>query len=326
MKKHKQKNIKSDSKLKSYNGNESFYIIQGNPNGELLDYAILYGKKNEKIFLGFQMKCYPSDTNIDNKFIEKDSIKKKLSPILLNSIKLFNCLIKEWHYFLVFYYNKSDDSILNVGYKTQLSTFQNQIEYLLFDPSQKVFYSQNAQTRIKKLELSYFSNLDNITYLNDCSHYLSLPQHFSDETNSDKFDENYGKGLNQFVNDFKQYSKDPKKILNILSEKLHIKNLFYCLSFHFPRIEIPLLNQLLFYKKKQSSNFIAIYIDKDFTFLDLENEKMLNFIECQKLIDFEYEYTYLLRFKGYSRKRSGSDDDINPNLIKPPEKIKFKFY
>ncbi len=158
------------------------------------------------------MKCYSSDTLIDDKFIEKDSIKRKLSPILINSIKLFNCLIKEWHYILIYYYNKNDDCTLNVGYKTQLSTFENNIEYLLFDPSEKIFYSKDEKTKVKKLELSHISNLYNSSYLNNCSHYLSLPQKFSKETDSDKFDENYWKGLEKFVNDFKLYSKKKKKI------------------------------------------------------------------------------------------------------------------
>ena len=319
----KHNNKKSLPKLKSYSGNEIFYINQENPNGELLDYAVLYGKKTEKIFLGFKMKCYSSDTFIDNKFIEKDSIKKTLSPIILNSVKLFNCLIKEWHYFIIFYYNKNDNIILNVGYRTILSTFKNNVEYLLFDPSQKVFYGKDTKSKIKKLELSYLSNLDNITYINDCSHYLSLPKKFTEETNSDKFEENYGKGLNQFVNDFKQYSKEPKNIMKVLSEKLGIKNIFYCLSFHFPRIEIPILNQLILYKKKQSPHFIAILFNEEFSIVDLENEKKLKFTECQKLIDLDYEYTYMLRFEGHSRKRDSSDEFINPNLIQPLEKVKF---
>ena len=282
-KKPKLKNTKNEPK--SYTGNEIFYIKQSNPNGELLDYAILYGKKNEKIFIGFQMKCYSSDTLIDDKFIEKDSIKRKLSPILINSIKLFNCLIKEWHYILIYYYNKNDDCTLNVGYKTQLSTFENNIEYLLFDPSEKIFYSKDEKTKVKKLEFSHISNLDNSSYLNNCSHYLSLPQKFSKETDSDKFDENYWKGLEKFVNDFKLYSKKKEDILVALSDKLNLKNLFYCQSFHFPLIELPNLNQLLLYKKKNSSHFIAIYMDNDIKIFVLENEENLMSINLNNLIN-----------------------------------------
>lgn len=320
--KNKTKNKKYDSRLKSYSGNENFYIIQENPNGKLLDYAILYGEKNEKIFLGFQMKCYSSETNIDNEFIDKGYIKKTLSPILLNSIHLFNCLIKEWHYFLIYYYNKNDeDNKNNVGYKAQLSTFQNKIEYLLFDPNQKIFYSKDTKTKITKLELSNFSNLDNISYLNNCYNYLSLPQYFSDKMNNEEYEENYLKGLNQFVNDFQQYSSNPQNILKVLSEKLGIQNIFYCLSFHFLRIEIPVLNIIILYKKKESTHFMALFLDTQYNIIDLEDGKKLNFGKCQELIDFNYNYSYLLRFNGRSKKRVGSDECID-NLIRPqnPEK------
>ena len=105
------------------------------------------------------MKCYSSDKSIDGKFIEKDSIKRKLTSILLNSIRLFNCLIKEWHYILIYYYNKNDDCTLNVGYKAQLSTFENNIEYLLFNLSEKVFYSKDKKSKLKNYNYLTFQIL-----------------------------------------------------------------------------------------------------------------------------------------------------------------------
>jgi len=319
-KKRQSKEYESKSE---YNGNETFYITQANPNGELLDYAVLYGEKNEKIFLGFQIKCYSSNTDIDSKFIERDAIKKILSPILLNSIHLFNCVIKEWHYYLIYYYNKNDESTEYVGYKAQISTFKNKIEYLLYDPVQKVFYSKDFQNKIKNLKLTYYSNLDNISYLNDCSHYLTVPKNFFDNINRDEFNNIYGNGLNQFVNDFIQYSQKPENILNILSQKMGLKNLFYCLSFHSIRIEYPNINQLLLYKKKKSSHFIAIYFDTFINIFDLENEKKISFKECQQLIDMEYKYTYILRFNTppLKRKDQNIDDD---EIIIPKETINSK--
>ena len=320
--KNKKKN-KKDSQKEEYDGNETFYITQSNPNGELLDYAVLYGNREQKIFLGFQIKCYSSDTDIGDKFTEKDLIKQILSPILLNSIKLFNCLIQHWHYYLIYYYSIDDNCTQNVGYKTQLSTFEKKIEYLLYDPSQKVFYSKDIKSEISELKLTYDSNLDSISYLNECSNYLGLPVSFYDQETMNKFYEILGNGLNKFVNDFKIYSTDPKNILSTLSEILGIKNLTFCFSFHFPRIEIPLFDQLLFYKKVNSPHFIAFFFDKNIRIYDLETRKsLLDFKDFQKAVDFEYEYTYILRFKGPSRKRIGSNEFINLNLIKPSEKSK----
>ena len=280
-KKYKKNQI-NESKSK-YNGNETFCITQSNPNGEILDYAVLYGKKSEKIFLGFK-----------------------------------NCLIKEWHYYLIYYYNKNDEITQYIGYKSQISTFKNKIEYLLYDPVQKVFYSKDFKTMIK-LELTNYSNLDNISYLNDCSNYLSIPEKFSDNTNGDEFEEDYGKGLNQFVNDFKQYSEKPEDILNILSQKIGVKNLFFCLSFHSNGIELPKINQLILYKKKDSSHFIGIYFDKLYNVFDLEKGKKISIIGWQKLIDFEHKYTYILRFKGSSMKRKDSLSIDDKDILIPGE-------
>lgn len=318
--KNKLNNKKNMKEIKSYNGNETFYITQENQNGELLDYAVLYGKKDEKIFIGFQMKCYTSHTDIESKFIDKGSIKKTLSPIILNSINLFNCLIKEWHYYIIYNYNIDDDSTLNVGERTLFKTCKNNIEYLLYDPCQKIFYSKEKR-KIKKLELSFCSNLDNISYVNDCSNYLCLPKYFFDEPGNEQFDEIFGKGLKNFVNDFKQYSEKPENLLTTLEKKLKIKNLFFCFSFYTSRIEFPASNQLLFYKKKNSSHFIAIYIDSDIIAFDLENGNKMKFIECRELIDIEYKNIYLMRYDDSCEKKEESIDDITPNINLSYERI-----
>ena len=44
------------------------------------------------------MKCYSSNSNLKDIFINKFDIKQRLSPMLINSMKLFNCFITEWHY------------------------------------------------------------------------------------------------------------------------------------------------------------------------------------------------------------------------------------
>ena len=160
-----------------------------------------------------------------------------------------------------------------------------------------------------KLKLSDLSNLDNISYLNNPFNYVSLPPYFFQEFNYDKFINNYHIGLCQFIYDFNIYSKEPHKILNTLAEKLGTKDLLFCLSVKFFQLELPLVNYLFLYKKKESSHFIAIANDKGYEIYDLEKEKTINLFECHKLINFEYKYTYILRFKGQSKKRKDIDDD-----------------
>ncbi len=78
------------------------------------------------------MKCYSSTTSLEEKFMDKSYIRNKLSPMLFNSIKLFNCKITEWHYFLIFYYNNRDKVNNNIGIRQLISSGNKNIKYLLY--------------------------------------------------------------------------------------------------------------------------------------------------------------------------------------------------
>ena len=58
------------------NGDDSIFLDQYSKFGKTLDFAYIYGDKNDKVFIGFQMKCYFENSTIKNKFINKNSIKK----------------------------------------------------------------------------------------------------------------------------------------------------------------------------------------------------------------------------------------------------------
>ena len=162
---------------KIYNGNENIFIDQVNTNGKIVDYAFLFGEKNNKKLVTFQMKCYSTLTTLDNIFEDKTRIKENLSPMLINSIKLFNCVIKEWHYILVFYYNEKDKIINNIGIKNLFNCINKNIEYLLYNPTNDKFYTLDNSFKIiekknfhlitidSNLDQFSFTNLINIMYL-----------------------------------------------------------------------------------------------------------------------------------------------------------------
>ena len=112
--------------------------------------------------------------------------------------------------------------------------------------------------------------------------------------------------------------------MNILSKIIGIKNLFFCLCFHSNRIEIPKFNQLILYKKKDSSHFIGIYFDKVYKVFDLDKRKNIISKGWQKLIDFEYKYTYILRFKGSSMKRKDLLSIDDKDILIPEEPTNLK--
>jgi len=281
--------------ISNFNGDEIFMIEQGNKKGDLFDFAILYGKRNEKIFLGFQMIYYPVNENLYGKLLKRYLYRRILSPILINSIKLLNCRIKEWHYFPIVYYRENNYDILNVGYNALLFSLGRDYEYLLYDPFKKKFLSKDLKP-LKNIELTDLSTLDNSSNLSNIFNYTRFPLNFFDEDNYNKYKIYNHSGIYKFFGDFKQYSNKPEDIIEILSKKLSVNKLVYSFYFHFDYIDFPFLNLIYLYKKKESSYFIAIMYEKDFKIIDLETDKNLDIKDLKNNIDLDYEYTYILNY------------------------------
>ena len=308
-------------KNSKYTGDENFMIKQGNNKGFLFDSAILYGKREHKIFVGFQIISYPINEILYEKLLDRHLFKSTLSYILIHSIKTFNCLIKEWHYFPIIYFNNRDPYLDNIGYQALLFSMSREKKILLYNPYKKAFYADNFNP-IVKLELSNFSNMDSSSALNNDFNFFRFPLNFFSEENYEKYKIINDLGIHNFQNDFIQYSEKYKDILDILSKKLGVKHLIYSFYFHFDRVEYPLINFMYLYKKKQSSYFIAIFQDKELKIIDLETEKNIESNDYYNLIDLDYKYVYILRFEGETRKRKGSDGDINPDLLTSDDKSK----
>ena len=150
LKKNKDKKYKIS---KNYNGNETFLIRQKLKKGRVIDCAYLTGEQNDKIFIGFQMKCYFEDTNnLKKRAYDKDIIKNNLKQLLINSMYLLNCKISHWYYYLIFYINKE-----HVKYNVKDSIIQKYkggIEILFYDPLEKIFYDCDKKilTELPKTE------------------------------------------------------------------------------------------------------------------------------------------------------------------------------
>ena len=80
-----------------FNGDLPIFLDQISKYGNTLDFAYLYGKKDNKKFIGFQMKCYFQNSSLDDKFCKKYEIKKSCQKMLVNSMKILNCKITEWY-------------------------------------------------------------------------------------------------------------------------------------------------------------------------------------------------------------------------------------
>ena len=291
-----------------FTGDENIFIDQDNKYGKLLDYAALYGKKNNKIFVGFQIKCYSQDTQLEFKFKDKWIIKNEMKRILLDCKDLFNCEIKNWHYFLIFYFNKDDDRVNNLGIKTELSCIKKDIAYLLYDPKNKHFLNQEEEI-IQKLELSDISNLDNDRNLEKRSNFIEEKEFFSNDENINY--DNYKKKiywdeLSQFSQDFNKYGKSIEEILENLGKIFNVENLFYSRTFKSKNLEIPSVYKIFLYHDKNNLGYISIvndnYIYEIYEIINKKHSKITNYNSLDDLNDTVNltKNIYILSF--YSKK------------------------
>ena len=146
-------------KESNFNGSEILLLDQISKRGKTLDYAYLFGEKNKKIFIGFQMKCYFENSVLNSKALDKIIIKEKCKKILVNSMKLFNCKIVEWHYILIFYYN-STNLKENINDENLKRCKENGICFIFYDPVSQIFYDSSRKKIIENIIPNQESNLD----------------------------------------------------------------------------------------------------------------------------------------------------------------------
>ena len=141
-------------------GNMSIFINQNNQRGKMLDLAYVYGDKENKTFIGFQMKAYNEDSSLDIKFnLTKDDIKKALQPMIVNIKYLMGMDIKSWHYVVVILYDKTKEKGKQYFSKIVELCNTNGFDYIFYEPFENLFYDRNLNI-IKKYETNQFSNLD----------------------------------------------------------------------------------------------------------------------------------------------------------------------
>ena len=291
-----------------FTGDENLFIDQDNKYGKLLDYAALYGKKDNKIFVGFQIKCYSQDTQLEFKFIDKWTIKNEMKRILLDCKDLFNCEIKNWHYFLIFYFNKDDDRVNNLGIKTEFNCIKSDIAFLLYDPKNKHFLNPKEE-KIRKLELSDISNLDNDIYLKKRSNFIEQKEFFyNDENiNYDIYRKKiYWEELSQFSQVFNEYGKSIEEILENLGKIFKVERLFYSRTFKSKNLESPSIYKIFLYHNQNNSGYLSIVNDNNnYEIYEIKNKKPTKITNFNSLDDLYNlvnldENIYILSY--YSKK------------------------
>ena len=288
----KKKQIIEKSK---FTGQESFFLDQRYKSGKTLDFAYLYGNKQNKKFIGFQIKCSFENSNLNNKAINKTIIRDNLQKILVNSMKLLNCKITEWHYFTIFYYN-SEIKNENINKYNLIKYKINEIGYFFYEPIKNKFYESNLKRAIKEIKIDEYSNLD-------CSsaNLMNYSQNIEKIFNEEKV--KIGNELEKMIESFKKdlsyicKEKNPTldDILNRIKTNIKVKNplqfMLKCKIIKFVLVP-PLKDFILLYKKKEGG-FIAIKNNKDIIeYYDVETGEKLNYFHS--IFDENSEYYYYL--------------------------------
>jgi len=276
-----------------YDGNKNYYIVQKKKNGRMLDYALLFGSKTEKTFVGFQIKCYFSkNETINDKFINKTKIKDACQNILFNSMTLFDCKITSWHYYLIFYYNKEKEEY-NVN-PLILSKCKDVVGILFYDPIEKIFYDVNYNP-LNSLELDHVSDLDYIYsyYQMDVLDINEIPK-FGEIYNNAQLKDSFLKDFNFMgFNSVEEILKNIAKIMNIKG-KLRLLHKSKYLSYF---ISPPIKSRIILYKS-MNGGFIGVkskYNKSEFKEIEsynLNKGTLINYLNSE--IDDNYEYIYSL--------------------------------
>ena len=277
-KENKEYNISGNPNL----GDMSVFINQKNQRGRKFDLAYVYGKKDNKTFIGFQMKAYDEEASHDiNLESSKKNIKKSLQPMIINIKYLMDMDIKFWHYVVIILYDKTKKEGKQYFQKAVELCQNNGLEYIFYEPSETQFYNRNLEI-INKFIPNQMSNLDNniedilpINIINDLD-IEKYMKDFSDYIQEKKYNNaNYIKeGLLTLINKkrkreesiYKNKKQMKDEIKSVLSEiygdlrlKFNFKSIKFVVAYKFinsENIPIPKKNFLFL----MESNKEGIYI------------------------------------------------------------------
>ena len=288
-------------------GSRPIFFEQYSKWGKALDFAYLYGNKYNKKFIGFQTKCYFENSELNSNAVDKCWIRKQCQKILVNSMKLFNCKITKWFYFLIFYVNNKNKNE-NINEKNLEKCKKNDISYLFYDPAKKKFYNKRKK-EINILKVTNKANLDSFVINEEKFYNLN-------RMGKIKIGRNILEMKEAFIKDFYKVFDITNKeinitnILSMIAEKLNIKD--YELWFHakcyFNKLFFcpPNKKFVLLYKNKDKINFIASLTKKGkIEYIDISTGKeVANIFE---VLDSTSDYYYCLLKIRRSKKRFFGD-------------------
>ena len=319
----KEQSKKSETIIKSdFKGNESLFLDQFSKWGKALDFAYLYGEKDNKIFMGFQMKCYFENSNLSDNAINKIYIKESCRKILVNSMKLFNCKITKWYYYLIFYLNRKSKNE-NISKSNLNRCDLNKISYFFYDPKNKQFYTKGKKLIVmKQIKTSNEANLDiNVVDISEFAFEFPKKRLITDMEKHREMKESFRKDL---IKTFKMdENSNVIEVLEKIKNSIGLKKecqLFFHAQFELNKgLICPKKEDYIYLYKKESKNgenndFIAGLIENDIiSYIELSTSKKIE--HFNKIIDDDSKYYYVLwKYiqKPTKKRRKGEKINIYP--------------
>lgn len=202
-------------------------------------------------------------------------------------MKLFNCKITQWYYYLIFYYNRGNINE-NISKNNLKKCDENNISYFFYDPRKKKFLIKGKRKYIKMKEITTNENANlEITVTNIKKFAFAI-----DELSKLQVGSKHNEMKESFKKDLIKALKmdENSKITDILEQiKIIIDAKDYSLFFHLkckfnkglicPKYE----DYILLYKKKMNEkdniDFIAgILENKVVKYIELSTKKVLDHI------------------------------------------------
>ena len=322
----------SKKNIKRFKGDENIFLTQSKENGECVDYAILFGEPNDKIFISFQMKCYGNNSSISKDAKDKIYIKNKLKKILINSIALFNCQIKHWYYYLICYYNKHDTETNNLNYKELEKYDSNNVEILLYNPEENKFFSKKKE-EINKLQFTESADLEYDDYTLNTKNYLYIPK-MNKHENIINIKESTEKFINDLAFLFNNKNLTLEIILRFLKKLIKADKIIldFCSYNNSLIFNYPFYYKALIYLTKKGDNCFCIANlngkDEDgndvFEYFNLKYKKKCSGVVLRSL-NLSYYYVLSVEFD-IKPEKSKARSDSPKNKKEKPKKTKMIDY
>ena len=262
-------------KIIIYKYKDSFYngkilINQEEKTGKILDFGFLYGEKNKKIFIGFQMKMYSKDVKLNQdkkKNLNKIKIKENLNKLLAKTSIEYNMFIQEWHYFMVSFYDPETEY-----YNQDLIDIckAEGLEFIFYYPKHHYFYNRNFEKIDGTIQLTFNSNLDYNKENNPeliFENYNNINPNIYEYNTINFLKEKLCKNANEFIGKVKTGTEMKLKNLNgYIKHKLKEGKLLTFISiYNFSTnkpMPIPKNSYLLLFIHKENKDFIYYYNEK----------------------------------------------------------------